>query len=147
MLLREAFQRDGSVIAAELRPPRTELDAAAGMDAWIDTYHTVRRLTRDEIFVFLTDSAVGQQEEDSLRHLSANLGTQTPRDRVVPFLTAKHTLAHCLGYADRARELGFAALVVLGGDYLTFPEEDLDKLRVLMTVLGGEVVHEVSGAF
>ena len=116
MLLREAFQRDGSVIAAELRPPRTELDAAAGMDAWIDTYHTVRRLTRDEIFVFLTDSAVGQQEEDSLRHLSANLGTQTPRDRVVPFLTAKHTLAHCLGYADRARELGFAALVVLGGD-------------------------------
>ncbi|HIM51492.1 MAG TPA: hypothetical protein EYM36_06195 [Acidobacteria bacterium] len=116
MLLREAFQRDGSVIAAELRPPRTELDAAAGMDAWIDTYHTVRRLTRDETFVFLTDSAVGQQEEDSLRHLSANLGTQTPRDRVVPFLTAKHTLAHCLGYADRARELGFAALVVLGGD-------------------------------
>ncbi|HIN10574.1 MAG TPA: hypothetical protein EYM63_03040 [Acidobacteria bacterium] len=116
MLLREAFQRDGSVIAAELRPPRTELDAAAGMDAWIDTYHTVRRLTRDEIFVFLTDSAVGQQEEDSLRHLRANLGTQTPRDRVVPFLTAKHTLAHCLGYADRARELGFAALVVLGGD-------------------------------
>ena len=40
-----------------------------------------------------------------------------------------------------------ADLVVLGGDYLTFPEEDLDKLRVLMTVLGGEVVHEVSGAF
>ena len=116
MLLREAFQRDGSVIAAELRPPRTELDAAAGMDAWIDTYHTVRRLTRDETFVFLTDSAVGQQEEDSLRHLSANLGTQTPRDRGVPFLTATHTLAHCLGYADRARELGFAALVVLGGD-------------------------------
>jgi hypothetical protein len=40
-----------------------------------------------------------------------------------------------------------ADLVVLGGDYLTFPEEDLDKLRVLMTVVGGEVVHEVSGAF
>ena len=86
------------------------------MDAWIDTYHAVRRLTRDETFVFLTDSAVGQQEEDNLRHLSANLGTQAPRDRVVPFLTSKHTLAHCLGYADRARELGFEALVVLGGD-------------------------------
>ena len=40
-----------------------------------------------------------------------------------------------------------ADLVVLGGDYLTFPEEDLDKLRVLMTVIGGEVVHEVAGAF
>ena len=40
-----------------------------------------------------------------------------------------------------------ADLAVLGGDYLTFPEEDLDKLRVLMTVVGGEVVHEVRGAF
>ena len=40
-----------------------------------------------------------------------------------------------------------ADLVVLGGDYLTFPEEDLDKLRVLMTVVGGQVVHEASGAF
>ena len=39
-----------------------------------------------------------------------------------------------------------ADLVVLGGDYLTFPEEDLDKLRVLMTVIGGDVVHEVAGA-
>ncbi|MDP6579604.1 MAG: hypothetical protein QF681_03025 [Vicinamibacterales bacterium] len=116
MSLREAFARDCSVIAAELRPPRAELDAAAGMDAWIDTYHAVRRLARDETYVFLTDSAVGQREEDSLRHLGANLGAQTPRDRVVPFLTTKHTLAHCLGYADRARELGFEALVVLGGD-------------------------------
>lgn len=40
-----------------------------------------------------------------------------------------------------------ADLVVLGGDYMTFPEEDLDKLRVLMTVVGGKVVHETSGAF
>ena len=116
MSLRETFARDRSVIATELRPPRTELDATDGMDAWIDTYHAVRRLTRDETFVFLTDGAVGQQEEDSLRHLNANLGAHAPRDRVVPFLTAKHTLAHCLGYADRARELGFEALVVLGGD-------------------------------
>ncbi len=40
-----------------------------------------------------------------------------------------------------------ADLVVLGGDYLTFPENELDKLRVLMTVMGGQVVHEASGAF
>ena len=40
-----------------------------------------------------------------------------------------------------------ADLVVLGGDYMTFPENDLDKLRILMTVLGGQVVHEVRGAF
>jgi len=40
-----------------------------------------------------------------------------------------------------------ADLVVLGGDYLTFPENDLDKLRILMTLMGGQVVHETSGAF
>ena len=45
-------------------------------------------------------------------------------------------------------ELGrLADLVVLGGDFLTFPENDLDKLRLLMTIMGGQVVHEVSGAF
>jgi hypothetical protein len=38
-------------------------------------------------------------------------------------------------------------LVILGGDFMTFPEDDLDKLRVLMTVVGGNVIHEVSGAF
>ena len=30
---------------------------------------------------------------------------------------------------------------------MTFPEDDLDKLRILMTVVGGKVVHEASGAF
>ena len=64
-----------SVIAAELRPPRAELAASEGMDAWIDTYHAVRGLTRRGVPVFLTDSAVGLQEEDNLRHLIANLGT------------------------------------------------------------------------
>ncbi len=38
-------------------------------------------------------------------------------------------------------------LVVLGGDYMTWPEEELGSLRVLMTVVGGEVVYEASGAF
>jgi hypothetical protein len=38
-------------------------------------------------------------------------------------------------------------LVVLGGDYMTWPEDDLDALRVLMTVVGGNVVYEVRGAF
>src|SRR4051794_25010909 len=46
------------VIAAELRPPRAELETSASMDAWIDTYHAVRSLTRGGTFVFLTDSAV-----------------------------------------------------------------------------------------
>jgi len=104
------------VIVAELRPPRAELDTHAGMGAWIDTYHAVRALTRRDTFVCLTDSAVGAQEEDNLRHLVANLGQDVDRSRIVPFLTSKHTLAFCLAYAARARQHGFPGLVVLGGD-------------------------------
>jgi 5,10-methylenetetrahydrofolate reductase len=111
-----------STIAAELRPPRAELDAAAGMDAWIDTYHSVRGLTQRDTYVLLTDSAVGQREEHNLRHLVANLGDDAPRDQVVPFLTAKHSLDYCLEYADRAWEQGFRSLVVLGGDTKVGPE-------------------------
>lgn len=107
---------DTRVIAAELRPPRAELEASASRDAWIDTYHAVRGLTRTGTFVFLTDSAVGSKEEDNLRHLVINLGTDVPRSSVVPFLTCKHPLDYCLAYADRARDHGFEALVVLGGD-------------------------------
>src|SRR4051812_22225065 len=112
----EQLQSGARVIAAELRPPRAELEAAASRDAWIDTYHAVRTLTRDGTFVFLTDSAVGSKEEDNLRHLVINLGPDVPRSSVVPFLTCKHPIDYCLSYADRARDRGFKALVVLGGD-------------------------------
>jgi 5,10-methylenetetrahydrofolate reductase len=105
-----------SVFGAELRPPRAELATVEGMDAWIDTYHAVRRLTRQGTFVFLTDNAIGADEEDNLRHLVTNLGNDVPRERIVPFLTVKHSLGHCLSYAERAQQNGFAALVVLGGD-------------------------------
>src|SRR5436309_952958 len=116
MDLLAALQSDASVFAAELRPPRAELAAAEGMDAWIDTYHAVRRLTRQGTFVFLTDSAVGSHEEDNLRHLVTNLGRDVPRERVVPFLTAKHSIEYCVSYAERAQQSGFPALIVLGGD-------------------------------
>lgn len=116
MTLREALGSERPVIAAELRPPRAELEASASMDAWIDTYHAVRGLTRAGTYVFLTDSAVGSKEEDNLRHLVINLGTDVPRSHVVPFLTCKHPLDYCLNYADRAHQHGFDALVVLGGD-------------------------------
>jgi len=86
------------------------------MDAWIDTYHAVRRLTNTGTYVFLTDSAVGSKEEDNLRHLVINLGADVPRSSVVPFLTCKHPLEYCLAYADRAQQHGFESLVVLGGD-------------------------------
>jgi hypothetical protein len=105
-----------SLVAVELRPPRAELESGAGMDAWIDLHHSVRALARQDIRVMLTDSAVGAQEENNLRHLVANLGDAVPRSRIVPFLTTKHSLEYCLTYADQAVEHGFPALVILGGD-------------------------------
>jgi 5,10-methylenetetrahydrofolate reductase len=114
-LVQHLQERD-IVIAAELRPPRAELAAAEGMDAWIDTYHAVRGLTRRGVPVFLTDSAVGLQEEDNLRHLIANLDDSVPRGCVVPFLTSKHPLEYCLSYSERAWQHDFTSLVVLGGD-------------------------------
>jgi 5,10-methylenetetrahydrofolate reductase len=86
------------------------------MDAWIDTYHAIRSLTRHEVRVMVTDSAVGAQEENNLRHLVANLGDTVKRHQVIPFLTTKHSLEFCLAYADQAVHNGFPSLVVLGGD-------------------------------
>ena len=85
-------------MAVELRPPRAELAAGEGMDAWIDTYHAVRGLTRVDVRVMVTDNAVGAQEENNLRHLVANLGDTVARDRIIPFLTT--ALFDYCGYAD-----------------------------------------------
>lgn len=135
MSLIDALTSDDVVIAAELRPPRAELGSQAGMDAWIDTYHAVRGLARRGLRVFLTDSAVGTQEENNLRHLVTNLGRDVPREHIVPFLTAKHSLEFCLSYAEQAWQHGFPSLVVLGGDkHLGRPRcvEHAWELRALM---------------
>jgi 5,10-methylenetetrahydrofolate reductase len=116
-----ALRANESILSVELRPPRAELDAAAGRDAWIDTYHAVSGFVRNRTFVFLTDSAVGAREENNLRHLVINLGTDVPRSHVVPFLTTKHTMDFCLSYAERAWQEGFTSLVVLGGDRTVGP--------------------------
>jgi len=116
MSLAAALSSGGTVIAAELRPPRAELGSREGMDAWIDMYHSVRSLARRDVRVFLTDSAVGTQEENNLRHLVTNLGRDVARDHVIPFLTSKHSIEFCLSYAEQAWQHGFPSLVVLGGD-------------------------------
>jgi hypothetical protein len=142
----DALRGEAPVRSVELRPPRAELDARAGMDAWIDTHHAVRGLVRDGTFVFLTDSAVGAREEHNLRHLVINLGNEVPRARVVPFLTTKHSLDFCLSYAERAWQEGFSSLVVLGGDRSLGPPrcvghawELRDRIRQLVPglTLGG----------
>jgi hypothetical protein len=86
------------------------------MDTWIDLNHSIRNLALKDIFVFLTDDAVGSREEENLGHLAANVGSDVPLSRLVPFLTCKHTIEHCLMFADRAHSLGFEALTVVGGD-------------------------------
>ncbi len=110
------LRRPGPLITVELRPPRSGLSAAEGMDSWIDLNHSIRNLALKDIFVFLTDDAVGSQEEENLGHLAANVGSDVPLSRLVPFLTCKHTIEHSLIYADRAHSLGFEALTVVGGD-------------------------------
>ncbi len=112
----DSLRSDVPVVAVELRPPRAELEAAAGIDAWIDTYHAIRGLVRQDVRVMVTDSAVGTQEENNLRHLVNNLGRDIAHDHVVPFLTSKHSLDFCLSYAEQAWQHGFSSLVVLGGD-------------------------------
>ena len=109
-------RESSSVIAVELRPPRAELAASEGMDAWIDTYHAIKSLTRHDVRVMVTDNAVGAQEENNLRHLVTNLGDAVERHRIIPFLTTKHSLEFCLAYADQTVHNGFPSLVVLGGD-------------------------------
>jgi hypothetical protein len=109
-------QSSSPVVAVELRPPRAELQAHEGIDAWIDTYHSISSLARQNIRVMITDSAVGAQEENNLRHLVANLGSEVARANVIPFLTTKHSVSFCLGYADQAVHHQFRSLVVLGGD-------------------------------
>jgi 5,10-methylenetetrahydrofolate reductase len=109
-------RESSSVIAVELRPPRAELAALEGMDAWIDTYHAIKSLTRHDVRVMVTDNAVGAQEENNLRHLVTNLGDAVERHRIIPFLTTKHSLEFCLAYADQTVHNGFPSLVVLGGD-------------------------------
>lgn len=114
--LQQLLTSDTPVVAVELRPPRAELQSHEGIDAWIDTYHAIRSLARQNVRVMITDSAVGAQEENNLRHLVANLGADVARAHVVPFLTTKHSVDFCLGYVDQAVHHQFPSLVVLGGD-------------------------------
>jgi hypothetical protein len=111
-----ALEGPDPVVAVELRPPRAGLAGAEGMDAWIDLGHALRQLTRAGRFVFLTDDALGQAEEENLAHLDANLGPGVDREQLVPFLTCKHSLPYCLLFADRAASMGFRSLTVVGGD-------------------------------
>ena len=108
--LRPSGLRGGAATAAR------RARGGEGMDAWIDTYHAVRRLTREGTYrvPHRQRRRRGRGRQSSApRHQSR---ADVPRERIVPFLTSKHTLEYCLSYAERAHQNGFPALVVLGGD-------------------------------
>lgn len=138
-LILEALSAPGPLVTVELRPPRSDLGQQAGMSAWIDLHHTLGRLTRDELFVFLTDNAVGAAEEENLAHVGANVGDSVDLRRIVPILTCKHTLEYCETFAVRAASDGFDALTVLGGDTSVPPPRCVPHGRDLREILRARV--------
>lgn len=110
------LREERPMYAVELRPPRANLSHAKSIDTWIDMYHGIRRVVRKDAFVFLTDNAVGTDEEESLHHLQTNLAQDVSPSRLVPIMTCKHTLDYCHMFADRAASSGYEALTITGGD-------------------------------
>ena len=135
----DALRTPGPLVTVELRPPRTDLSGAEGMSAWIDLHHTLGRLTRQELFVFLTDNAVGAAEEENLAHVGGNVGDSVELSRIVPILTCKHTLQYCETFAVRAASDGFESLTVLGGDVSVPPPRCVPHGRDLREILSSRV--------
>ena len=113
------------------------------MSAWIDLHHTLGGLTREDIFVFLTDNAVGAAEEQNLAHVGANVGDSVDVRRIVPILTCKHSLEYCTTFAVRAASDGFDSLTVLGGDVSVPPPRCVPHGRDLREILSA-IVPEVT---
>ncbi len=133
----EALRGPEPVRAVELRPPPARLDAGRSLEAWIDLDREVRRLLAADRFVLFTDDAVGRPEEESLRVLAANLGSDADLSGVIPFLTCKHTLEYCDLFARRAVARGLGGLTVTGGDASVGPPRCLPRSRNLRQRLRG----------
>lgn len=135
----EALASPEPTLAVELRPPRSGLTRSGAMDTWIDLSHSIRGLAARRAFLLLTDSAVGQEEEENLQHLAANLAGEIEPARVVPFLTCKHPLEYCLVYAERARARGLESLTIVGGDSSAGPPRCVPHAYLLRNRLRARV--------
>jgi 5,10-methylenetetrahydrofolate reductase len=133
--------------AVELRPPRVGLTGLRSVDAWIDLNQALRSLLRSGRFVLFTDDAVGDAEEESLQHLTSNLGAGHDLSRVVPFLTCKHSLDYCLMFARRAASHGLEALTVTGGDHSLGPPRCVPHSRDLRRLIREQVPELALGAW
>ena len=146
-LLLERLRDSSPLVTVEIRPPRGGMDPSETIDVWIDLHHSVRRLLKEERFVFVTDNAVGADEEENLAHLAANLGEEVDLRRVVPFLTCKHTLDYCLMYAARAGSARIEALTVLGGDHSVGPPRAVPHAYQLRGMIRERVPELVLGGW
>jgi len=146
-LLLERLRDSSPLVTVEIRPPRGGLDRSETIDVWIDLHHSVRRLLKEERFVFVTDNAVGVDEEENLAHIAANLGEEVDLRRVVPFLTCKHTLDYCLMYAARAGSARIEALTVLGGDHSVGPPRAVPHAYQLRGMIRERVPELVLGGW
>ena len=64
------------LISVELRPPRTDLSAAASMDIWIDMYHAIQRLTRQDALIPNDDARFAYNWQYSIECLVVRNGTR-----------------------------------------------------------------------
>ena len=72
-------------------------DPLEGMDAWIDTYHAIRALDAPGRRRSSSPTAPSARRKRTTCGTSSRTsGATLPRDRVVPFLTSKHSLDFCL---------------------------------------------------
>lgn len=131
----DSLRGSGPVRSVELRPPPAGLPRDRSVDAWIDLNRAVRTLLEDGRYVLFTDDAVGSREEESLQHLTANLGPKADLSRIVPFLTCKHSLDYCLLFARRAVSHGIPALTVTGGDSAVGPPRCVPRSRDLRALI------------
>lgn len=73
------------------------------------------------------------------------------KERIDRVLALKMSTIWAAEYVMREKVLGslergkFADLIVLDRDYLTAPLNDVRKIKVLLTIVGGKVVHQAQG--
>lgn len=115
-LLKELNNSERPFLNVEWCPPRMDMSLQQSLDAWIESNQFIRKVTSLNRLVFMTDGSTGRREEQNLRHIIVNLGSAADHSKIVPILTAKHSLEYCLEFAEKAYELGFRSIVVLGGD-------------------------------
>ena len=145
--LLEALRGPEALRAVELRPPRAGIPGERSVDAWIDLNRTIRSLLRQGRFVLVTDDAVGDREEESLQHLTTNLGPEADLSRVIPFLTLKHSLDYCVLFARRAASHELGALTITGGDRVVGPPRCLPRSRSLRELLREQAPELPLGAW